>query len=131
MENKVYFFHYRLGHYRYDNYLFGEAEWTLGARGGMTVAYKIVGENREAETVDLDVGVAFCSPKDNYCKATGRQVASKALTLKPLRLTVDAIFDGAGHLSFGDLRIDLTDALVDAPAFRAVVPRKFPFREVF
>lgn len=130
MENKVYFFHYRLGHY-HDSGPSGEAEWTLDARGGMTVAYKIVGENREAATVDLDVGVAFCSPKDNYCKLTGRQVAAKALALAPLRLTVDATFDRAGHLNFGGLRLDLMDGLVDSPAFRAVVPRKFPFREVF
>lgn len=129
MENKVYFFHYRLSHY-HDNYPFREAKWTPGARGGMTVAYKIVGENREAETVDLEIGVAFCSPKDNYCKPTGRWIASKALMLKPLRLTVAAIFDGAGHLSFWDLRLDLVDALEDAPDFRTVVPRKFPFREV-
>lgn len=131
MENKVYFFHYRLGHYHYDDYSFGEAKWTLNSRGGMTVAYKIVGENREAETVDLEVGAAFCSPEDNYCKSTGRQVASKALTLKPLRLTVNATFDRVGHLSFGDLRLALMDGLVDVQAFRAAVPRKFPFREVF
>lgn len=131
MENKVYFFHYRLGHYHYDDYPFGEAKRTLNPRGGMTVAYKIVGENREAETVDLEVGVVFCFLKDNYCKSTGRQVASKALTLKPLRLTVNAIFNHVGHLSFRDLRLDLMYALAAAPDFRAVVPRKFPFREVF
>lgn len=32
-------------------------------------------------------GVAYCSPKDNYCKATGRSIAIKRLNENPIIVT--------------------------------------------
>ena len=125
---KTYYFHYRLEEFDFDD----EDPFLtrLAARGGLTLAYRLVGENRVLSYVEVEAGVAFCSVKDNYCKATGRAVAEAMLKEAPLRLTTYAVFNSAGQLNFASLRYHLFDTLIDEPAFDALVPRKFPIHEV-
>ena len=125
---KTYYFHYRLEEFGYDK----EDRFAMraAARGGLTLAYRLVGENQVFSQVEVEVGVAFCSVKDNYCKATGRAVAEAMLKEAPLRLTTFAVFNSAGQLNFASLRYNLFDTLIDEPAFDALVPRKFPIHEV-
>ena len=54
----LYFFHFRL---------FKDEE--LNARGGATVCAKIT----DHKTIDF--GIAVCSPSDNFCRKTGRELA--------------------------------------------------------
>lgn len=125
---KTYYFHYRIEDFGYDDE--DPFSTRLAARGGLTLAYRLVGENQVFGQVEVEVGVAFCSVKDNYHKATGRRVAEAMLKEKPLRLTTYTIFNPAGQLNFASLRYNLFDTLVDEPAFDALVPRKFPIHEV-
>lgn len=125
---KTYYFHYRIEELDYGDEDPFSAR--LAARGGLTLAYRLVDENRSFGQVEVEVGVAFCSAKDNYHKATGRRVAEAMLKKKPLRLTTYAVFNSAGQLNFAGLRCQLLETLIDEPAFDALVPRKFPIHEV-
>lgn len=51
----------------------------------ITVAYKII--PTVSGLIDIHLGVAFCSSKDNFCKATGRKIAEGRLhKQKPLKV---------------------------------------------
>lgn len=131
---KTYYFHYRLDDRRatiVGDFTAALFEQPLAARGGLTVAYRLVGEDAAKRQVEVEVGVAFCSLKDNYDKSVGRLVAWVMLEEKPLLLTMGhVLFDAVGRLNFAHLRYRLIDALADDPAFNQLVPRKFPIDEV-
>lgn len=48
--------------------------------GVMTVVTKVSTDDKS-----VDVGFAFCSPKDRFCKRTGRDLARKRMETNPLR----------------------------------------------
>lgn len=52
---------------------------TVNSRGGATVAYKV-----DKNGVVTDFAVAYCSKNDNYCRRTGRNLASGRLQYKGL-----------------------------------------------
>jgi hypothetical protein len=55
-------------------------------KGGMTIAYLLEPKSRTALC-----GVSFCSPKDRYCKKTGRSIAGGRLNSQPLKVTMDGV----------------------------------------
>tara|TARA_B100000214_G_C23850132_1_gene572982 strand:+ start:95 stop:574 length:480 start_codon:yes stop_codon:yes gene_type:complete len=55
-------------------------------KGGITIAYELEAKSRTALC-----GVSFCSPKDRYCKKTGRSIAGGRLKSQPLKVTITGV----------------------------------------
>ena len=63
---------------------------TIDTKGGMTVAFE------EAEEGHIMFAVAHCSPRDNYCRKTGRAIAQgrlKAGKLNVAKLGNDGVYE--------------------------------------
>ena len=57
------------------------------SRGGLTLAYE------EKEDGICEVGVAYCSGLDNYCRAKGREIATERLGIDPFKVNMKDGFD--------------------------------------
>lgn len=82
----------------------GKLSFTPTPRGGVTVAYTITAAAGEAG-FEIFFAVAECSDKDNYCRATGRAIATGRLASNKHchSFHVDSVEDGAA----------LTGAVID------------------
>jgi len=58
---------------------FDEGQSSFATKGGMTIAMQF----KEGEAL---IGIARCSDKDVFCKATGRKVAQLRVDVMPARL---------------------------------------------
>jgi len=116
---RPYYFHYRA---------WGGFE--LSARSGLTLSATLSCETKH--TMTFDVGIAFCSPRDNFCRREGRRVADSRRKSAPLSLLVLIHRDEEGRADFADVRTDLRDAVCAAVSDgRLPIPGKFPLYEVY
>lgn len=58
----------------------------VAAKTRITVAFKHLDSTSKAHV--CQIGIAWCSPKDNFCKAKGREVAAKRLDSKPFTVLI-------------------------------------------
>ena len=74
----------------------GNLTYQSKPRGGVTVAY-ILYHNERNNTLVIDFATAECSDRDNYCRATGRSIATGRLqSVKHSHsFTIDHTNDGA------------------------------------
>jgi hypothetical protein len=70
----------KYAHIRLQDALYhcGKMTYQAQPRGGVTVAY-VLYHNERNNTLVIDFATAECSDKDNYCRATGRAIASGRL----------------------------------------------------
>lgn len=76
MEEKVYFAHPKLHNNGYPSFEVGR----------ITVAFKHLEDTEDAHV--LNVGIGWCSPKDNFNRKRGREEAAKRLQEKPVQCLV-------------------------------------------
>lgn len=68
-------------HYRFSKYDLKKG-WSVDNMGGFTLAYR-------EENGEVYIGLAFCSPKENFYKAKGRSIAMSKLLNNPVKIRED------------------------------------------
>jgi len=95
MQNGIRFIHVRV-------FCHVNGGWAVRARGGVTVAVEeVVAGGAYGKTGGWRAGAALCSPKENFCKRTGRRIAGGRLRTCNVRLSQECDFDDCfGRLVF-------------------------------